>query len=168
MGLVEDVLNQVQASLVPPKDRMRVIGGKIPWRSTKAQLHILRQRVVKQKTAVVNAKDTYERSCEKLMQWRPGWPNWTSKVWELSVDPLTPSSSKVVSETLLMWREVQWNSADLVDLTGYFALPEPPDGVSQPGLDRYLPPAPHTTYVENEGCFQKMSGHCIFERCVGP
>ena len=60
-GVPEIVLEQVQASLVPPK---RDSGNARERASSdcKAQLHILRQRVVKQRTAVSNAQEAFDRS----------------------------------------------------------------------------------------------------------
>ena len=94
----ESVLEQVQASLAPPK-RDAGNAGEKALSDYKAQLHILRQRLTKQRTAVVNAQeDFFERSHEKLVALADEVDKLDVQYRELSVDPLTPSSSKVASE----------------------------------------------------------------------
>ena len=91
------VLEQVQASLVPPK---RDTGNAREKALTdcKAQLHILRQRLAKQRTAVSNAQEALDRSKEKLIGLEDEVAKLDLRYRELSVDPLTPSSFKVASE----------------------------------------------------------------------
>ena len=60
-GVPESVLEQVQASLVPPK-RDAGNAGEKALSDCKAQLHILRQRLAKQRTAVSNAQEALDRS----------------------------------------------------------------------------------------------------------
>ena len=62
----EHVLSQVQASLVPSRNKLLETPEKA-LADRKAQLHILRQRVAKHKPAVANAKESYERSAETLL-----------------------------------------------------------------------------------------------------
>ena len=73
---------------------------------------------------------------------------------ELSVDPLTPSSSKVASEVGdgPHLEEVQ-SGTDGMDLTGQCDdadPPEPPAASPSPGPDRNPPSAPIAPFVQNE------------------
>ena len=80
----ESVLEQVQASLVPPK---RDAGNA--WEKAlsdcKAQLHISRQRLAKQRTAVSNAREPLDRSQEKLTGLEDDVAKLDLRYWELSV-----------------------------------------------------------------------------------
>ena len=89
----ESVVEQVQASLVPPK-RDAGNAKEKALSDCKAQLHILRQRLAKQRTAVSNAQEALERSQEKLT----GLEDEVSKLDLRYRELLTPSSSKVASE----------------------------------------------------------------------
>ena len=84
-------------SLVPPK-RDPGNAREKALSDCKAQLHILRQCVVKQRTAVSNAQEALNRSEEKLTGLEDEVAKLDLRYRELSVDPLTPSSSKVASE----------------------------------------------------------------------
>ena len=100
----------------------------------KAQLHILRQRVVKQRTAVSNAQEALDRSKEKLRS-----------------NCVTESCLLILSRRLLLkvafevgdgphLTEVQ-SCTDGMDLTGQdgdLDHPEPPAGSPSPGPDRAL------------------------------
>ena len=90
----------------------------------KAQLHIVRQRIAKQRTAVSNAKEAYDRSAEKLLLLEDEGAKLDLQYRELSVEPLTPSSSQVASVggDGLLCEEIQSNSADLMDLTFVFIV----------------------------------------------
>ena len=112
----------------------------------KAQLHILRQRLVKQRTVVSNVKGANDRSQEKLDAWEGEAAKLELRYGELSVDPLTPSSSKVASEVGdgPQFDEVHSNDGGM-DLTGQFDGPDPPEppaGSPSPGPDRPPPPLP--------------------------
>ena len=147
----ESVLEQVQAGLVPPK-RDPGNAREKALSDCKAQLHILRQRVVKQRTAVSNAQEALDRSKEKLTEDEVA--KLDLRYRELSVDPLTPSSSKVPSEMGDGPRlaEVQ-SCTDGMDLTGQdgdLDPPGPPTGSPCPGPDRVPPSAPSAPFVQNE------------------
>ena len=90
-------MEQVQASLVPPK-RDSGNAREKALSDCKAQFHILRQRLVKQRTAVSNAQEASDRSKEKLIGLEDEVATLDLRYRELSVVPLTPSSSKVASE----------------------------------------------------------------------
>ena len=89
----------------------------------KAQLHILGQRLAKQRSAVSNAKEAYDRSQVKLIVLEDEVAKLDLQYRELSVDPLTPSSSKVAHGPQL--EEVQ-SSIDGMDLTNQCGDPDPP------------------------------------------
>ena len=138
-GVHESVLEQVQASLVPPK-RDTGNAREKALSDCKAQLHILRQRLVKQRTAVSNAQEALDRSQEKLTGLEDEVAKLDLQYRELSVDPLTLSSSKIASETGdgPHLAEVQ-SSTDGMDLTGQdgdLVPPELPVGTPSPGPDR--------------------------------
>ena len=104
------------------------------------------QGSAKQRTAVSNAQEALGRSQEKLTGLEDEVAKLDLRYSELSVDPLTPSSSKVASEvgdgprSEEVQEEVQ--SSDGVDLTNKFVgpdPPEPPTGSPPKGLD-HLPP----------------------------
>ena len=94
---------------------------------SKAQLHILRQRLAKQRTAVSNAQEALDWSKEKLIGLEDEVAKLDLRYRELSVDPLTPSSSKVASEIGdgLHLAEVQ-SCTDGMDLTGQDGELDPP------------------------------------------
>ena len=138
-GVPESVLEHVQTSLAPPK---RDVGNT--WEKAlsdcKAQLHILRQHLVKQRTAVSTAKEAYDRSQEKLDGLEDEVAKLELRYRELSVDPLTPSSPKVASEMGddPKLEKVQSSTIDM-DLTNSFCDPNPPEPPSSsppPGSDR--------------------------------
>ena len=126
-GVPESVLEQVQASLVPPK-RDPGNAREKALSDCKAQLHILRQRVVKQRTAVSNAQEALDRSKEKLSGLEDEVAKLELRYREVSVDPLTPSSSKVASEVAdgPHLAEVQ-SCTDGMYLTGQDGDLDPPD-----------------------------------------
>ena len=82
-------------------------------------MHILKQRLAKQRTAVSNAQEASDRSKEELTGLEDEVAKLDLRYKELSVDPLTPSSSKVASEIGdgPLWAEVQ-SCTDGMDLTG--------------------------------------------------
>ena len=146
-GVPESVLEQVQASLVPPK-RDPGNAREKALSDCKAQLHILRQRVVKQQTNVSNAQEALVRSEEKL----------TAKFVLATGSCLLilsrRLSSKVASEVGdgPHLAEVQ-SCTDGMDLTGQdgdLDHPKPPTGNPSPGLDRVPPSAPSAPFVQNE------------------
>ena len=109
-------------------------------------MHILRQRLAKQRTAVSNAQEALDRSKEELTGLEDEVAKLELRYRELSVDPLTPSSSKVASEVGdgPHLAEVQ-SCTDGMDLTGQdgdLDPPGPPVGSPSPGPDRVLPSAP--------------------------
>ena len=148
-GVPESVLEQVQASLVPPK-RDPGNAGEKALSDCKAQLHILRQRVVKQRMAVSNAQEALERSKEKLTGLEDEVAKLDLRYRELSVDPLTPSSFKVASEVGdgPHLAEVQ-SCSDGMDLTGQDGdwIPRDPRLAVHPRGRIVLPSAP---FVQNE------------------
>ena len=80
---------------------------------------------------------------------------------ELSVDPLTPSSSKVGSEMDdgPHLEEVQscTDGMDLTDQCGDLDPSEPPAGSPSPGPDRDPPSAPSAPFVQNAAAFSHDS-----------
>ena len=149
-GVPESVLEQVQASLAPPK-RDSGNAREKALSDCKAQLHILRQRPAKQRTTVSNAQEALDRSKEKLTGLEDEVAMLDLRYRELSVDPLTPSSSKVASEMGdgSHLAEVQ-SCTDGMDLTGHdsdLVHPEPPAGTPTPGPDRDLPSASSAPFV---------------------
>ena len=154
LGCLRVFWSRLQASLVPPQ-RDPHNASKKALSDCKAQLHILRQRVVKQRTAVSNAQEALDRSKEKLTRLEDEVVTLELRYRELSVDPLTPSSSsKVASEVGdgPHLTEVQ-SCTDGMDLTGQdgdLDPPEPPAGSPSPGPDRAPPSAPSTPFVQNE------------------
>ena len=104
--------------------------------------------------AVSNAQEALDRSEEKLTGLEDEVAKLDLRYRELSVDPLTPSSSKVASETGdgPHLAEVQ-SCTDGMGLTGQCgdADPsEPPAGSPSPGPDRNPPSAPIAPFVQNE------------------
>ena len=135
-GVPESVLEQVQASLAPPKREAGNAREKA-LSDRKAQLHILRQRLAQQRTAVSNAQEALERSQEKLT----GLEDEVAKL-DLRVDPLTPSSSRVASEIGDGPQLEEVQSSDDMDLTNRFVGPDPaePPAGSPPQGSVCLPP----------------------------
>ena len=129
-GVLENVLEQVQTSFVPPKRNAGSAGEKA-LSDSKAQLHIIRQRLAKQRTAVSNAQEALVRSQEKLTGLEDEVAKLDLRYRELSVDPLTQSSSKVASEVgdgpRLEEVQEEVQSSDDMDLTNKFVGPDPPE-----------------------------------------
>ena len=154
-GVLERVLEQVQASLVPPKrdagnDRERASSD------CKAQLHSFRQRLAKQRKAVSNAQEDVDRSQEELTGLEDEVAKLDLRYRELSVDPLTPSSSKVASEVgdgpRLEKVQEEIQSSDDMDLTNKFVGPDSPElpaGSPPQRSDHLPPPAPSAAFVQN-------------------
>ena len=141
-GVPESVLEQVQGGLVPPK---RDAGNA--WEKAlsdcKAQLHILRQRLAKQRMAVSNAQEALDRSQEKLTGLEDEVAKLDLRYREVSVEPLTPSSSKVGDGPRLEKVQEEVQSSDDMDLTNKFVGPDPPEPpTGSPPQDRiiFLPP----------------------------
>ena len=154
---------QVQASLVPPKRDAGNAWDKA-LSDCNSQLHNFRQRLAKQRTAVSNALEALDRSHEKLTGLEDEVAKLDLRYRELSVDPLTPSSSKVASEVGdgPHLEEVQ-SCTDGMDLTGHSGdadPPEPPVGSPSPGPDRHPPSAPIAPFVQNEDA----SKRCLLRR----
>ena len=82
----------IRCRLVPPK-RDTGNARETALSDCKAQLHILRQRLAKQRTAVSNAQEAVDRSKEKLTGLEDEVAKLDLRYRELS----TPSSSKVAS-----------------------------------------------------------------------
>ena len=137
----------------------------------KAQLHILRQSLAKQQTAVSNAKGAFERSQEKLTGLEYDVAKLGLRYRELSVDPLTPSYSKVASEIGdgLQLEEVQ--SSDDMDLTNRFVEPDPRSPL-QAALPKdrivFLPPAPNAAFVQNEDASKRCRVAAAFSHLKAP
>ena len=155
-GVLESVLEKVQTSFVPPKRNAGNAREKA-LSDSKAQLHIIRERLAKQRTAVSNSQEALVRSQEKLTGLEDEVAKLDLRYRELSVDPLTQSSSKVASEVgdgpRLEEVQEEVQSSDDMDLTNKFVGPDPPEPPtrSPPQGSDHLPlPAPSAPFVQNE------------------